>query len=119
MRYDLVIRNGAVIDGSGRPRYLADVGVVGGHIAFVGRIRDKGIEEIDAEGQFVAPGFIEVHSHMDAQVFWDSLGTSPAWHGVTTTLIVFVTMVIGGSALRWLAILRGEKSGVSTAKVVQ
>ena len=87
MAFDLVIRNGTVIDGSGRARYRADVGVVGDRIASIGRIREKGKREIDAEGHIVAPGFIEVHSHMDAQVFWDPLGTCPAWHGVTTTVM--------------------------------
>jgi N-acyl-D-amino-acid deacylase len=85
--FDLVIRNGVVIDGSGRPRYQADVGVSGGRITSIGRIRDKGKEEIDAEGRFVTPGFIEVHTHMDAQVFWDSLGTCSSWHGITTAVM--------------------------------
>src|SRR5580700_1936161 len=85
--YDLVIRDGTVVDGSGRPRYRADVGVRGGHIASIGRIKEKGAEEIDAEGKFVAPGFIEVHTHMDAQLFWDSLGTSSAWHGITSAIM--------------------------------
>jgi N-acyl-D-aspartate/D-glutamate deacylase len=87
MSFDLVIRNGTVVDGSGLARYRADVGVVGDRIASIGRIRDKGKSEIDAEGHVVAPGFIEVHSHMDAQVFWDPVGTSPAWHGITTTVM--------------------------------
>lgn len=87
MAFDLVIRNGTVVDGSGRQRYRADVGIVGDRIASIGRIKDKGAQEIDAEGQVVSPGFIEVHSHMDAQVFWDSLGTCPAWHGVTTSIM--------------------------------
>jgi N-acyl-D-amino-acid deacylase len=85
--FDLVIRNGTVIDGSGRPRYRADVGVRGGRIASIGRIRDKGAEEIDAEGKFVSPGFVEVHTHMDAQVFWDPLGTCSSWHGVTSAVM--------------------------------
>jgi N-acyl-D-amino-acid deacylase len=87
MAYDLVIRNGTVVDGSGGPRYRADVGVVGDRIASIGRIREKGKSEIDADGQVVTPGFIEVHSHMDAQVFWDPIGTCPAWHGITTTIM--------------------------------
>lgn len=85
--YDLVIRGGTIVDGSGRPRYRADVGVSRGRITSIGRIGEKGGEEIDAEGKFVAPGFIEVHTHMDAQVFWDSLGTSSAWHGITSAIM--------------------------------
>jgi len=87
MRFDLVIRGGTVIDGSGAPRYRADVGISGNRITAIGRIHDRGDKEIDAEGMMVAPGFIEVHSHMDAQVFWDSLGTCSAWHGITTTVM--------------------------------
>jgi N-acyl-D-amino-acid deacylase len=85
--FDLVIRNGVVIDGSGRPRFQADIGVTDGRIASIGRIGDKGADEIDAEGKFVSPGFIEVHTHMDAQVFWDSLGTCSSWHGITTAVM--------------------------------
>ena len=85
--FDLVIRGGTVVDGSGRPRYRADVGVQDGRITSIGRITERGTEEVDAEGKFVAPGFIEVHTHMDAQVFWDPLGTCSSWHGVTTAVL--------------------------------
>jgi N-acyl-D-amino-acid deacylase len=84
--FDLVIRNGTVIDGSGRPRYRADIGVRDGRIAALGKLGEKGVEEIDADGMFVSPGFIEIHTHMDAQVFWDPLGTCSSWHGVTTAV---------------------------------
>ena len=72
--YDLVIRNGTVVDGSGLGSYRADVGIVGDRIAFVGRIRERGSREIDAEGHVVTPGFVDGHTHMDAQVFWDASG---------------------------------------------
>jgi N-acyl-D-amino-acid deacylase len=87
MAYDLVIRNGVVIDGSGLPRYRADVGVRGGRIATIGRIREGAREVIDAEGRVVAPGFVDGHTHMDAQVFWDPLGTCSCWHGVTSVVM--------------------------------
>jgi N-acyl-D-amino-acid deacylase len=87
MAYDLVIRNGVVIDGSGLPRYRADVGVRGGRIATIGRIRESAREVIDAEGRVVAPGFVDGHTHMDAQVFWDPLGTCSCWHGVTSVVM--------------------------------
>jgi N-acyl-D-aspartate/D-glutamate deacylase len=87
MTYDLVIRNGTVIDGSGLPRYRADVGVMDGKIARIGRIRERGKDEIDAEGHVVAPGFIDGHTHMDAQIFWDPLGTSSCYHGITTAVM--------------------------------
>src|SRR5438874_8468355 len=87
MDYDLVIRNGTVVDGSGLPSVRADVGVKDGRIATVGLIRDKGEKEVDAEGHVVTPGFIDGHTHMDAQVFWDPLGTCSCWHGVTTVVM--------------------------------
>jgi N-acyl-D-amino-acid deacylase len=87
MKHDLVIRNGTVIDGSGRPRFRGDVGIVGQQIATIGRIRDQGKVEIDAEGHFVTPGFVDGHTHMDAQVCWDPLGTCSSWQGVTSVIM--------------------------------
>jgi N-acyl-D-aspartate/D-glutamate deacylase len=87
MTYDLVIRNGTVVDGSGLAPFPADVGVVGDRIAAVGRIRERGAREIDAEGLVVTPGFIDGHTHMDAQVFWDERGSCSCYHGVTTVVM--------------------------------
>ena len=87
MSYDLVIKNGMVIDGSGLSRYRADVGVKDGKIAFVGRIAAPARETVDAEGHVVAPGFVDGHTHMDAQVFWDPLGTSSCYHGITSVVM--------------------------------
>jgi N-acyl-D-amino-acid deacylase len=87
MPYDLVIKNGTVIDGSGLPRYRADVAVRHGRVAAIGRIREAAREVIDADGQVVSPGFIDGHTHMDAQVFWDPYGTCSCWHGVTTVVM--------------------------------
>ncbi|HEV8712680.1 MAG TPA: amidohydrolase family protein [Candidatus Binatia bacterium] len=87
MHYDLIIKNGTVIDGSGLPRYGADVGIRRGKIATIGKLREGAEETIDAEGHIVAPGFIDAHTHMDAQVFWDPLGTCSCWHGITSVVM--------------------------------
>ena len=87
MGYDVVIRNGFVVDGSGLGAYRADVGVMGDRIAKIGRITDAGAVDIDAEGLVVTPGFIDVHTHFDAQIFWDAPGTNSCWHGVTTVVM--------------------------------
>ena len=87
MSYDLVIKNGTLIDGSGLPRFRADVGVRHGRVAAIGRIRERADEVIDADGLVVAPGFVDVHTHMDAQIFWDPLGTCSCWHGITSVVM--------------------------------
>ena len=86
MTYDVVIRGGTVVDGTGEPRYRADVAVSGGRIAAIGRVGEKGTEEIDADGLFVTPGFVDNHTHLDAQICWDPLGPAAA-HGVTSTVM--------------------------------
>lgn len=86
MSYDLVIKNGMVVDGSGFSRYRADVAIADGRIVEIGRIGGRAETTIDAEGCFVAPGVIDTHTHYDAQPFWDRLCTSSIWHGVTSVL---------------------------------
>jgi N-acyl-D-aspartate/D-glutamate deacylase len=85
--YDLVIRNAAVVDGTGGAPFAADVAVAGDRIAAVGSVGERGIRELDADGLVVSPGFIDGHTHMDAQVMWDPLGTCSCWHGVTTVVM--------------------------------
>jgi len=86
MAYDLIVKNGMIVDGSGFARYRADVGVKNGTIVEIGRIRATAERTIDADGLFVSPGVIDLHTHYDAQPFWDRLCTSSVWHGVTTVL---------------------------------
>src|SRR6202021_382659 len=85
--YDLVIRGGTVVDGTGGATREADVGIVGNKIAAVGVVSGGGAEEIDARGKLVTPGFVDIHTHYDAQAVWDSHLAPSAWHGVTTAVM--------------------------------
>ena len=87
MGLDLLIRNGTIVDGSGAARYQGDVGIRQGQIVEIGRIRAGAERVIDADGLIVAPGFVDGHTHMDAQVAWDRIGSCSCWHGVTTVIM--------------------------------
>lgn len=84
---DLLIRGGTVIDGSGAKRYTADVGISDRRVVTIGRVSEPARRTIDADGLIVAPGFIDGHTHMDAQVMWDPLGSSSCYHGVTSVVM--------------------------------
>src|SRR5713226_9020799 len=86
MGIDLLIKNGTVVDGTRRPRYRADVAVVGDKVVEIGKIKDSAKRVIDASDLVVAPGFIDLHTHYDAQICWDPLITCSSWHGVTTVI---------------------------------
>lgn len=87
MAHDIVIRGGTVVDGTGRDPFVADVGISNGLIAEIGKITAPAKRTIDANGQVVSPGFIDLHTHLDAQIGWDPDLTPISWHGVTTALM--------------------------------
>jgi N-acyl-D-amino-acid deacylase len=84
---DLLIKNGALVDGTGAPARRADVGIAGGKLTAVGRIADSAKRVIDASDLVVAPGFIDPHTHYDAQICWDGALTPSSWHGVTSVVM--------------------------------
>ena len=87
MTYDIVIKNGLIVDGSGGPSYRSDLAVKDGKIAAFGRVTEAAHETIDADGLVVSPGIIDAHTHLDAQIAWDPLGTSSCWHGITSVVM--------------------------------
>ena len=87
MSHDLVIRNGTVVDGTGAEPFQADIAINEDQIVEIGKVSSKGKQEIQADGLIVSPGFIDLHTHLDAQIGWDPQVTSVSWHGVTTALL--------------------------------
>src|SRR5437868_11775002 len=87
MGFELLVRGGTVVDGSGLPAYRADVGVRDGKIVEIGRLTAGAARTIDAGGLVVAPGFVDHHTHLDGQLFWDPYGTSEPQHGVTSVVM--------------------------------
>lgn len=85
--YDLIIRNGTIVDGSGAPRFAGDVAVKDGLIAAVGAVHGDAAQEIDATGKVVAPGWVDIHTHYDGQATWDAEMAPSSWHGVTTVVM--------------------------------
>jgi len=85
--YDLIIRNGTIIDGTGGDRFTGDIAVNDGKIAKIGQITDNATQEVDAHGKLVTPGWVDIHTHYDGQATWDPLLAPSSWHGVTTVVM--------------------------------
>src|ERR1700745_3685787 len=102
MAYDLLIRNGLVVDGAGTARFRPDVGVRNGKIQDIGKLRAAATRTINADGLVVSPGFIDNHCHYDAQVTWDPLCTFSPQHGATT-------VIFGNCSLSLAPVGRGKE----------
>jgi len=118
MEFDLILKGGRVIDGSGLPGFSADVAIRGDRIARIGRIDAPAKRIWDADGLVVAPGFIDVHTHYDVQLDWDPLATPSAWHGVTTVLAGNCGFTVAPAKphdVDWLAGMLTRVEGMSRA----
>lgn len=87
MTYDLKITGGTIVDGTGKPGFVGDIGIKDGKVVALGKAEGAATTTIDAKGKVVSPGFVDVHTHYDAQILWDRMLTISPWHGVTTTVI--------------------------------
>ena len=105
MDYDLLVRRGRVVDGSGLPSFIADVGVKDGKVAEVGKLKGTAARTIDADGLAVSPGFIDHHTHLDAQMLWDPYGTCEPQHGITT-------VVMGNCGLTLAPVKNGDEDAI-------
>ncbi len=122
MTWDLVVRGGHVVDGTGMRGFTADVAVKGGRIARIGRVTDGALREIDADGLLVTPGFIDVHTHYDVQLDWDPLATPSCWHGVTSALAGncgFTLAPAKPEDVPWLAGMLSRVEGMSRAALAE
>ena len=118
MSYDLIIRGGRIVDGTGLKAYAADLAIENGRIAKIGRI-DQGAERVyDATGLVVSPGFIDIHTHYDVQLDWDPIATPSSWHGVTTVMAGncgFTLAPAKPDDVDWLAGMLSRVEGMSRA----
>src|SRR5437868_12967465 len=86
--FDIIIKGGTIVDGTRTPRYVSDLAIKDGKIAQIGGLKEKTADRIlDAAGRIVAPGFVDLHTHYDAQIFWDPYCTLSGWHGVTSVAL--------------------------------
>lgn len=118
MPFDIVIKGGRLVDGSGLRSYVADLAISGDRIARIGRIDEPAERVIDATGKWVTPGFIDVHTHYDVQLDWDPLATPSSWHGVTTAIAGncgFTLAPARPEDVDWLAGMLSRVEGMSRA----
>lgn len=109
MAHDLVIRGGTIVDGTGAPAFRGDVAIEGDRVVAVGEVDATGARRvIDAEGRHVTPGFVDLHSHLDAQVGWDPTMSSSCWHGVTS-------VVMGNCGMTFAPVRPGQAEVLATA----
>ena len=87
MSHDIVIRGGQVVDGTGSPPVAADVAVDGDRVTKIGTVEEDGTREIRADGKYVTPGFVDIHTHLDAQLGWDPIASSSCYHGITSVVL--------------------------------
>src|SRR5262245_53566009 len=116
MSFDLVVRSGRVVDGTGMPAFTADVAVRDGRIVRIGRVTESAARTIDADGCVVTPGFIDVHTHYDAQLHWEPTASPASWHGVTTVLAGncgFTLAPARREDTKWLALMLSRVEGMS------
>jgi len=120
--FDLVIKGARVVDGTGLPAYVADVGVKADRIAKIGRIDAEAARTIDAKGLVLTPGFIDIHTHYDVQLDWDPIVTPSCWHGITTVLAGncgFTLAPAKPEDVDWLAGMLSRVEGMSRAALAE
>jgi len=113
---DLLIKGGTVVDGTGAPARTADVAIRDGHVADIGTVDDDAARTIDADGLLVTPGFVDIHTHYDAQLHWDPTASPASWHGVTTLLTGNCGFTIAPAKpddLEWLLLMLSRVEGMS------
>ncbi len=111
---DVIIRGGKIVDGTGGPARHGDLGIRDGRIVAIGNVEEEARETIDAQGKVVAPGFVDIHTHYDAQVFWDGTLSPSSFHGITSVIggncgfsIAPISPSAGGYLMRMLARVEG------------
>src|SRR5262245_64808385 len=113
---DLLIKGGTVVDGTGAPARTADVAIRDGCVADIGAIDEHATRTIDAGGLLVTPGFVDIHTHYDAQLHWDPIASPASWHGVTTLLTGNCGFTIAPAKpddLEWLMLMLSRVEGMS------